>query len=79
MLLLVVGWAIRPLAAPLAVSIVPVAALAGALVRGHPASRVAVGSGLIGGGIAALAFVPSDDVAWLVVPELVAGFGMGSR
>jgi MFS family permease len=76
-LLLVVGWAIRPLAASLAVSIVPVAALAGALVRGHPASRVAVGSGLIGGGIAALAFVPSDNVAWLVVPECVAGFGMG--
>ena len=76
-LLLVVGWAIRPLAASLAVSIVPVAALAGALVRGHPASRVAVGSGMIGGGIAALAFVPTDDIAWLVVPELVAGFGMG--
>ena len=78
-LLLVVGWAMHPLAAALAVSIVPLAALAGALVRGHPATRVAVGSGLIGGGIAALAFVPSDNVAWLVVPECVAGFGMGSR
>ena len=76
-LLLVVGWAMHPLAAALAVSIVPLAALAGALVRGHPATRVAVGSGLIGGGIAALAFVPSDNVAWLVVPECVAGFGMG--
>jgi len=76
-LLLVVGWAIHPLAAALAVSIVPVAALAGALVRGHAPSRVALGSGLIGGGIAALAFVPSDNIAWLVVPECVAGFGMG--
>ncbi len=76
-LLLVVGWAMHPLAAALAVSIVPVAALAGALVRGHAAARVAVGSGLLGGGIAALAFVPSDSVAWLVVPECVAGFGMG--
>ena len=77
-LLLVVGWAIRPLAAALAVSIIPVAALAGALVvRGNAAARVAVGSGLIGGGIAALAFLPSDNVAWLVVPECVAGFGMG--
>jgi hypothetical protein len=76
-LLLVVGWAIRPLAAAVAVSIVPVAALAGALVRGHAPTRVAIGSGLIGGGIAALAFVPSDDIAWLVVPECVAGFGMG--
>jgi predicted MFS family arabinose efflux permease len=76
-LLLVVGWAMHPLAAALAVSIVPLAALAGALVRGRPATRVAVGSGLLGGGIAALAFVPSDNVAWLVVPECVAGFGMG--
>ena len=77
-LLLVVGWAMHPLAAALAVSIVPVAALAGALVvRGRPATRVAVGSGLIGGGIAALAFLPTDNVAWLVLPECVAGFGMG--
>src|SRR5262245_20403131 len=76
-LLLVVGWAIRPLAAAFAVSIIPVAALGGALVRGNAAARVAIGSGLIGGGIAALAFVPSDNVAWLVVPECVAGFGMG--
>jgi MFS family permease len=76
-LLLVVGWAVHPLAAALAVSLVPVAALAGALVHGNAASRVAFGSGLIGGGIAALAFVPSNDVAWLVVPECVAGFGMG--
>jgi len=76
-LLLVVGWAMQPLSAALAVSIVPVAALAGALVRGRASVRVAVGSGMIGGGIAALAFVPTDNVAWLVVPELVAGFGMG--
>ena len=76
-LLLVVGWAMKPLSAAFAVSIIPVAALAGALVRGNAAARVAIGSGLIGGGIAALAFVPSDDVAWLVVPECVAGFGMG--
>jgi len=76
-LLLVVGWAMQPLSAALAVSIVPVAALAGALVRGRDATRVAIGSGLIGGGIAALAFLPTNNVAWLVVPELVAGFGMG--
>jgi predicted MFS family arabinose efflux permease len=76
-LLLVVGWAMKPLSAALAVSIIPVAALGGALVRGNAAARVAIGSGLIGGGIAALAFVPSDEVGWLVVPECVAGFGMG--
>ena len=76
-LLLVVGWAMQPLSAAFAVSIVPVAALAGALIRGRDSTRVAIGSGLIGGGIAALAFLPTNNVAWLVVPELVAGFGMG--
>src|SRR5262249_22375962 len=63
-LLLVVGWAMQPLSAALAVSIVPVAALAGALVRGRDATRVAIGSGLIGGGIPALACLPTRSVAW---------------
>ena len=76
-LLLVVGWAMRPLSAALAVTLVPVAALAGFLVRGHAETRVVAGCALIGGGIGALAFLPSNDVGWLVVPECVAGLGMG--
>ncbi len=76
-LLLVVGWAMRPLSAALAVTLVPVAALAGVLVRGDAQTRVVAGCGLIGGGIGALAFLPSNAVGWLVVPECVAGFGMG--
>jgi hypothetical protein len=76
-LLLVVGWAMRPLSAALAVTLVPVSAFAGVLVRGHAETRVVAGCGLIGGGIGALAFLPSNAVGWLVVPECVAGFGMG--
>jgi MFS family permease len=76
-LLLVVGWAMRPLSAALAVTLVPVAALAGFFVRGRAEMRVAAGCALVGGGIGALAFLPSNDVGWLVVPELVAGLGMG--
>ena len=76
-LLLVVGWAMRPLSAALAVTLVPISALAGVLVRGHAETRVAAGCGLIGGGIGALAFLPSNAVGWLVLPECVAGFGMG--
>ena len=35
------------------------------------------GCALIGGGVGALAFLPSNDVGWLVGPECIAGFGMG--
>ena len=77
-LLLVVGWAMQPLSAALAVTIVPVAAFAGARIRrGRPETRVVVGACLVGGGIGALAFLPSNDVVWLLVPECVAGVGMG--
>jgi hypothetical protein len=76
-LLLVVGWAMRPLSAALAVTLVPVAALAGALPRGYAENRIVAGCALIGGGIGAFAFLPSNDVAWLIAPELVAGLGMG--
>jgi hypothetical protein len=76
-LLLVVGWAMRPLSAALAVTLVPIAALVGFLVHGHAETRVVAGCALIGGGIGALAFLPSNDIGWLVVPECVAGLGMG--
>lgn len=76
-LLLVVGWAMRPLSAALAVTLVPVAALVGALARAHAESRIVAGCALIGGGIGAFAFLPSNDVGWLIAPECIAGLGMG--
>jgi MFS family permease len=76
-LLLVVGWAMRPLSAALAVSLVPVAAFLGSLPTGRVEQRVVAGCALIGGGVCALAFLPSNDVGWLVAPECIAGFGMG--
>jgi MFS family permease len=76
-LLLVVGWAMRPLSAALAVTLVPVAAFLGSLPTGRAEERVVAGCALIGGGVGALAFLPSNDVGWLVGPECIAGFGMG--
>jgi hypothetical protein len=76
-LLLVVGWAMRPLSAALAATIVPLAAFAGSRVRGGAETRVIAGAGLLAGGIGALAFLPTNDVRWLVAPELVGGLGMG--
>jgi MFS family permease len=76
-LLLVVGWAMRPLSAALAVTLVPVTAFLGSRAAGRAEERVVAGCALIGGGVGALAFLPSNDVGWLVAPECIAGFGMG--
>jgi hypothetical protein len=76
-LLLVAGWNESPLAAAAAVTVLPLAALAGARVRGEPATRAAAGSALVGGGVLALAWLPGAELAWTIVPQLLAGVGMG--
>jgi len=76
-LLLVSGWSISPLEAALAVTILPGAALVGMRIPGRPGLRAASGCGLVGAGILALAFLGSASVAWTVLPQLMAGFGMG--
>ena len=76
-LLLVSGWSIAPLEAALAVSILPGAALVGMRIRGDPRLRAAAGCGLVGAGVLGLAFMGSASVAWTVLPQLMAGIGMG--
>jgi MFS family permease len=76
-LLLVTGWSVEPLAAAAVVSILPLAAVAGARVRGSPRGRAASGALLVAVGTACLAFVPTDSMWWVVGPEAIAGFGMG--
>ncbi|MGH2993132.1 MAG: MFS transporter [Solirubrobacterales bacterium] len=76
-LLLVSGWSISPLEAALAVTILPVAALVGMRITGEPRLRAAAGCGLVGAGILALASLGSASVAWIVLPQLMAGLGMG--
>jgi Major Facilitator Superfamily len=76
-LLLVSGWSMEPLEAALAVSILPAAALVGMLIRGDARLRAATGCGLVGAGVLGLAFLGSASVAWTVVPQLMAGVGMG--
>lgn len=78
-LMLVAGWSIEPLAAAAAVSILPLAAFAGARLR-RPAddrSRAAAGALLIGAGILMLASLPGASVGWIVLPQALAGMGMG--
>lgn len=81
-LLLVAGWRLSPLTAALAVSVMPLAALAVARIpppseRGDVRTRGAVGAVLTAGGLAALGLIPSASVAWTVVPQVLIGIGLG--
>jgi Major Facilitator Superfamily len=76
-LLLIAGWAVEPLAAAATVTILPLAALAGARVRAEPHVRALAGCLLVGGGVLALAWLPSASVAWTFAPQALAGVGMG--
>ncbi len=75
---LVAGFALSPIHAALGVTILPLAAVAAATVgRGDPRARAASGAVLLAGGAAALAFLPLPGLAWTVVPQVLAGAGMG--
>jgi hypothetical protein len=75
---LVAGWSLEPLAAAAAVSILPLAAVAGArITQTDERTRAAAGALLIGAGVLMLASVPGASVAWIVLPQILAGVGMG--
>jgi len=76
-LLLVSGWALSPLHAAAVVSVLPVGAVLGTRVRGGNAARALVGCVLVGAGVMCLAFLPLASTAMTLVPQIVAGFGMG--
>jgi MFS family permease len=80
-LLLVDGWRTTPAIAALAVTAVPVAALAaGPLLRSMRAgtrSEAIAGSVLIAGGLTGLALLPGAELAWTIAPQLLIGLGLG--
>jgi hypothetical protein len=76
-LLLVSGWSIEPLAAALAVSVLPIAAIASSRVPGDPEIRAVTGCLLVAGGVGCLALLPGASAWWTVVPQMLAGAGMG--
>jgi hypothetical protein len=76
-LLLISGWSVEPLAAAAAVTMLPLAAVGGSFVPGAPAARALAGCVLVAGGIAGLAFLPEASVFWTLLPQLLAGFGLG--
>jgi len=76
-LLLVAGWGVEPLRAALTVSVLPLAALAGSRFGGPARTRAVAGCVLVGAGTMALAFLPGASPGWTVLPQLLAGLGMG--
>jgi len=76
-LLLVAGWSLSPLAAAAVVSVLPVSAALAARVPGPPRTRAACGCVLVGAGVLALAFLPGDEIVLTLVPQVLAGVGLG--
>jgi hypothetical protein len=76
-LLLVAGWNVSPLGAAAAVTVVPLAAIAGARIRADAQTRAIGGCVLVGSGVLALAWLPTPSLWWTVPPQLLAGVGMG--
>jgi MFS family permease len=80
-LLLVDGWRNSPAVAAVAVTAVPVAALAAGPVfggvRAGTRSEAVAGSVLVAGGLAGLALLPSAQLAWTLAPQVLVGLGLG--
>ena len=80
-LLLVDGWDRSPAVAAVAVTAVPVAALAaGPVFRGLRAgtrSEAVAGSVLIAGGLTGLALLPGAELVWTLAPQVLIGLGLG--
>jgi MFS family permease len=76
-LLLVAGFNESPLAAAAAVTVIPLAAVLGSRIRGGLRIRSVAGCAFVGGGVLALAWLPGPSLWWTVVPQALAGIGMG--
>ena len=76
-LLLITGWSVTPLAAAAAVTVLPVAAVAAARIGGPARTRAAAGAFLVAGGVLALASLPGASLWWTVLPQAMAGAGLG--
>ncbi len=76
-LLLVAGWSEEPLRAAVAVTVIPAGALVGSRIGGPLERQAAAGCLLVGGGVLALALLPEAKLGWTLLPQALAGVGMG--
>lgn len=78
-LLLIEGWRLSPIEAAAVVTVLPLAALAGAhFGRAVPSERMRAAAGAIflAGGLAGLALLPRASVAYVIPPQILAGIGL---
>jgi MFS family permease len=78
-LLLIEGWRLSPIGAAIVVSVMPLAALAGARLGpavGSERARAAAGAILVAGGLGGLALLPHAEVALTVPPQILVGVGL---
>lgn len=79
-LLMINGWGMRPLAAAVGVTLMPIAAILSARIAGHVGSdwaRAMAGAVGVGGGLVALGLMPGASVWWTALPQLLIGLGLG--
>ena len=76
-LVLIAGWSVSPIRAAVVLSVLPVAAIAGACIGGRAVWRATAGCSLIGAGVLALAWIPQPNLWWTIAPQVLAGVGAG--
>jgi MFS family permease len=76
-LMLVDGWGMDPIAAALAVSVMPAAAIAASATSRFHLQGIAIsGAILMAGGLAGLAMLPDSVVGWTFAPQVLIGCGL---
>ncbi len=78
-ILLTEGWALSPLAAAAAISVIPIAAFATRWLidrAGPPLSAALAGAIAVGGGLAALGVLPGASWALTLQPQILIGVGL---
>lgn len=78
-LLLIEGWRLTPIDAAIVVTVMPLAALAGARLDVSVPSvraRAAAGAILVAGGLGGLALLPKAEIALTVPPQVLVGVGL---
>lgn len=78
--MLIEGWRYGPAGAALAVSVMPVAALLARPLEARLPIAAAAGAGTVAvaGGLLCLGLLPGASWGWLVLPQVLIGFGLGA-
>jgi len=74
---LVAGFGVSPLRGALTVTVLPLAALVATRIGGPAGVRACAGCALVAGGVLALAWLPDSSAGWTIIPQALAGVGMG--